>query len=149
MAVRRATVADLPQLVELVRRYWEFEGIAGYDAGRTERLLQGLLAQPALGCAWVADVAGTLCGYLVAVCLLSLEHGGVMAEIDEFYLVPEARGRGLGAQLLSALEAGLRAQGCVRLQLQLGLDNAAGRSFYARRGFRAREGYELLDKALG
>jgi GNAT superfamily N-acetyltransferase len=148
MAVRPATADDLPQLAELVRRYWEFEGIGGFDARHSEGLLHRLLTEPALGCAWVAEIAGTLCGYLVAVFVLSLEHGGVMAEIDEFYLVPEARGRGLGGELLSALEAALQARGCVRLQLQLGLDNRAGRAFYERRGFRARDGYELLDKPL-
>jgi len=146
--VRSASPADIPQLLALVRRYWEFERIAGFDALRVELTLQQLLADARLGAAWVAEEHGQLRGYLVAVLLLSLEHGGLMAEVDELFVLPQARGRGLGAQLLAAAEAALAARGCVRLQLELGVANEAARAFYARNGYRARDGYRLLAKAL-
>jgi GNAT superfamily N-acetyltransferase len=148
MLARRAAAPDLPQLLSLVERYWQFEGITGFDAARSGALLQRLLAEPAWGSAWVAESAGELVGYLIAVSVLSLEHQGMMAEIDEFFVVPAARGRGAGAALLSALEAALAAQGCVRLQLQIGNTNHEARAFYARRGFGGRDGYQLLDKPL-
>jgi GNAT superfamily N-acetyltransferase len=148
MLARRAAAADIPQLLDLVRRYWEFEGITGFDTARTAALLRRLCTEPALGSAWVAECGAALVGYLIAVSVLSLEHQGVMSEIDEFFVVAEARGRGVGAALLSELEAALVAGGCVRLQLQLGVDNHAGRAFYARRGFVGRDGYTLLDKPL-
>lgn len=148
MNVRSASPADIPQLLALVRRYWEFERIAGFDALRVELTLQQLLADAQLGAAWVAEEHGQLRGYLVAVLLLSLEHGGLMAEVDELFVLPQARGRGLGAQLLAAAEAALAARGCVRLQLELGVANEAARAFYARKGYRARDGYRLLAKTL-
>jgi GNAT superfamily N-acetyltransferase len=148
MLARRAAVTDIPHLVPLVQRYWEFEGIAGFAAAPIAALLQRLCAEPALGSAWVAESGGELVGYLIAVLVLSLEHQGVMAEIDEFFVAPGARGRGAGAALLERLEAQLAADGCVRLQLQLGNANHAARAFYARRGFSARAGYSLLDKPL-
>jgi ribosomal protein S18 acetylase RimI-like enzyme len=148
MLARRAAAADIPQLLPLVRSYWQFEGLAGFDAARTTTLLERLCAEPALGSAWVADSGGQLLGYLIAVSVLSLEHQGVMAEIDEFYVAGEARGRRIGAALLDALEAALAAEGCVHLQLQLGVGNHAARAFYERRGFRGRDGYLLLDKPL-
>lgn len=148
MLARRAAAADIPQMLPLVERYWAFEGIAGFDAARTAALLQRLCAEPALGSAWVAESAGELVGYLVAVSVLSLEHQGVMAEIDEFFVEARARGQGAGAALLEAVEAALAAQGCVRLQLQIGNGNHPARAFYERRGFRGRDGYTLLDKPL-
>jgi hypothetical protein len=36
----------------------------------------------------------------------------------------------------------------VRVQLQLGVTNAAARTFYERRGYAGRAGYQLLDKPL-
>jgi GNAT superfamily N-acetyltransferase len=72
-----------------------------------------------------------------------------MAEIDEFFVLPEARSRGVGARLLATAEAALARQGCVRLQLQLSVDNEAARAFYEHRGYVARSGYGLLDRALG
>jgi len=147
--VRAAIPADVTALLALVRRYWEFEGIDGFDALRVELTLQRLLATPALGAAWVAAAGGSLAGYLIAVYVLSIEHQGLTAEIDEFFVLPQARTRGIGAQLLAAAERALAARGCVRLQLQLAVGNAAARSFYARRGYAPRPGYALLDKALG
>jgi GNAT superfamily N-acetyltransferase len=148
MNVRAARPADIPQLLALVRSYWEFEEIEHFEALRVELTLQQLLADPRLGGAWVAEDQGQLHGYLLAVLVLSLEHGGLMAEVDELYVVPQARGRGLGAQLLAAAEAALGERGCVRLQLQLAVANEAARAFYARLGYTARDRYRLYDKAL-
>jgi ribosomal protein S18 acetylase RimI-like enzyme len=148
MAVRSAVAADVPQLVALVRRYWQYEGIAGFDALRIELLLKELTAAGKRGEILVSEESGELSGYLALVYVLSLEHGGLMAEIDEFFVLPQARGRGTGSALLRAAEAALRARGCVRVQLQLAVDNAAARSFYARRGYGTRAGYTLLDKPL-
>jgi GNAT superfamily N-acetyltransferase len=149
MDIRRAHAQDIPQLVALIRRYWDFEGIAGFAALRIEVLLEELLAKPAeRGLIWVAESQRALVGYLIAVLLLSLEHGGLMAEIDELFVLPEARACGTGSALLSAAEADLAQRGCVRLQLQLATANGRGRAFYERKGYGERAGYRLLDKAL-
>ena len=148
MRVRPANLRDIPELLALVRRYWEFEGIEGFTALRVELVLQRLLAEPRLGAVFLAEGDGRLVGYLIVVLVLSVEHQGLMGEIDEFFVLPEARSRGLGGALLKAAETALTAQGCVRLQLQLGVANDAARAFYERRGYTAREGYGLFDKPL-
>ena len=147
--VRAATLRDVPQLLGLVRRYWEFEQIAGFSALRVELTLKQLLTEPLRGAAWVAEGEAGLIGYLLAVLVLSVEHGGLMAEVDELFVLPEARSQGAGARLLAAAEDALTTAGCVRVQLQLATSNAAGRTFYERRGYLPRDGYRLLDKALG
>ena len=149
MDIRRARAEDIPQLVTLIRHYWDFEGIEGFAALRMEVLLTDLLAHPGdRALVWVAESQPALVGYLVAVLVLSLEHGGLMAEIDEFFVLPQARARGVGSALLSAAEADLASRGCVRLQLQLAIANSSGRAFYQRKGFTERAGYQLLDKSL-
>jgi GNAT superfamily N-acetyltransferase len=146
--IRTAVASDVPPLLSLLREYWEFEGIAGFDALRLEPLLQRLIGNGELGQIFVAAQDAQLCGYLALVYMLSLEHGGLMAEIDEFLVLPQARALGVGGQLLATAEAALRKRGCVRVQLQLGLANTAARSFYERRGYGGRPGYQLLDKPL-
>ena len=72
-----------------------------------------------------------------------------MAEIDEVFVLPESAIRGIGRAARDARpNATWRRAACVRLQLQLGVDNDRARRFYERHGFRRRAGYELLDKAL-
>jgi GNAT superfamily N-acetyltransferase len=148
--IRSACLTDIPRLLTLIRRYWDFEGIPGFAALRIELVLKRLLAGPeAPGAIWVAESQGALVGYLIVVLLMSVEHQGLMGEIDEFFVVPEARLRGTGAQLLAAAEAELTRRGCVRLQLQLGTGNARARAFYEGQGYAPRAGYALLDKPLG
>jgi len=147
--VRTAVAGDIPTLVGLVRRYWAFEGIPNFDALRIELLLKRLVAERALGELWLAQApGGGVCGYLALVHVMSLEHGGLMGEIDELFVAPEARRSGAATALIEAAQHALRARGGVRLQLQLATGNAAARGFYERRGFRSRAGFELLDKPL-
>lgn len=148
MQIRAAVANDVPRLLSLVRRYWEFEGIEAFEALRVEQVLMRLITESGRGEVWVAEAGGQLEGYLVLVYVLSLEHRGLMAEIDEFFVAPQSRAQGVGGRLLAAAEDALRRRGCVRVQLQLGVANTAAREFYARRGYGARGGYELLDKAL-
>ena len=148
MLIRAAAMADIAGVASLAERYWEFESIGGFDRPRIETLLGRLLGEPQRGACWVADSDGQLCGYLLAVFMFSLEHGGLMAEIDEVFVSPEMRSAGVGTTMLATAERDLAGRGLVRLQLQLGVDNRGARRFYERLGLRRRAGYELLDKPL-
>jgi GNAT superfamily N-acetyltransferase len=141
-------MADVAGVSALAERYWDFESIAGFDPARIAALLSSLLSQPERGACWVAETDGRLCGYLLAVFMFSLEHGGLMAEIDEVFVTQDMRSAGLGSLLVTQAERELAKQGLVRLQLQLGVGNDRARCFYERHGFRRRAGYELFDKPL-
>jgi GNAT superfamily N-acetyltransferase len=146
--IRTASPGDLPAMVILVEQYWSFEAIPGFDARRIESLLRAALFADGRARCWLAEHAGEVGGYLLAVLVFSLEHGGMMAEIDEFFVTPAFRRRGIGAALLLEAENVLRKSGVRRLQLQLGSGNARAREFYAARGYGRRAGFELWDKAL-
>jgi GNAT superfamily N-acetyltransferase len=148
MQIRPAVTADIAGVASLAEQYWEFESIRGFDRSRVEALLRQLFAQPECGACWVAVADGVLCGYLLAVFMFSLEHGGLMAEIDEVFVSAQKRSLGVGARLVAQAERDLGTRGLVRLQLQLATGNHRARAFYERHGFRRRAGYELLDKAL-
>lgn len=146
--VRRAGAQDIPSLLSLVAAYWEFEGIEGFDAAALTPLLEWLLADPGLGAGWLALREGRPVGYLLGVYVFSLEHQGLTAEIDEFFVLPECRDCGAGAALLEAAEWEFQRAGCGNVSLQLGRHNEAARRLYRRHGYGERAGYELLDKAL-
>ena len=148
MEIRSASAADIAGIALLVEQYWRFESILGFELSRTERLLATLLAEPARGGCWVVESGRDLQAYLLAVYLFSLEHGGLMAEIDEFFVAPQLRSTGVGSHLLSVAERDITALGLKQMQLQLGVGNHRGRRFYERHGFRRREGYDILDKRL-
>ncbi len=89
-----------------------------------------------------------LVGYVLAVYVFSLEHGGLMAEIDELFVIPERRGAKIGAALLSEATQEMARRGIAQVQLQLGTDNVGGKRFYEQQGFRPHCGYGLWLKPL-
>jgi GNAT superfamily N-acetyltransferase len=146
--IQTATADDLDVLLPMVEQYWKFEAIEGFDPTRVRALLARVFEDASLGRAWLARVYNEPAGYLLAVYVFSLEHQGLTAEIDEFFVLPQHRGLGLGARMLAAAEAQFRIEGCTNVSLQLGRSNEAARRFYRQNGFEDREGFELVSKNL-
>ena len=70
--------------------------------------------------------------------------GSAVARLYSIAVDPSARGRGLGAALLAAAEAGARRRGADRLRLEVRQDNPRAIGLYEARGYRrigARAGY--------
>lgn len=145
--IRLADASDLSALTSLIERYWEFERIPGFDASRITTLLNELFRSPDRGQTWIARIDGRSVGYLLAVYLFSLEHGGLMAEIDEFFVVPEQRSLKIGTALLDAATAAMAERGITHVQLQLKGSNSSGQRFYEQHGFEL-SAYGLLHKSL-
>jgi ribosomal protein S18 acetylase RimI-like enzyme len=146
--VRPAQPEDIDVLLPMIEQYWRFEAIEGFDVGRMRSILARLLEDGSLGRVWIANVYGEPAGYLLAVYVFSLEHQGRIAEIDEFFIVPQHRNLGIGANLLTAAEEQFRAEGCTNVSLQIGRANEAARRFYRGHGFEDRAGYEIVSKML-
>ena len=145
--VRRASASDTPALLPLVEAYWRHERIAGFLPDRVAAQLEHLLSHSRIGTGWIACMGEVPVGYLLAVYVFSLEHLGLTAEIDEFFVLPPHRGTGAGMQLLGAAEAEFARAGCTNISLQLARNNDAARRFYRLNGYRDRSGYELMDKS--
>jgi GNAT superfamily N-acetyltransferase len=80
-------------------------------------------------------------GYALLCSFWSNELGGEVCIIDELYVVPSARGRGIGTGLVTSL---LRRElpwfeRAVNVELEVTPGNARARALYERLGFRAYE----------
>ena len=64
-----------------------------------------------------------------------------IAEIKRMYVAPGARGRGLGRQLLEALEEEARSLGYARIRLDTGARQPEARAMYERAGYHAVDDY--------
>jgi len=63
------------------------------------------------------------------------DPGSATFEIKKTYLVPEARGRGLGRQLLEVLERAATARGARRIILETGVRNIAALGLFTGSGY--------------
>jgi len=144
--LRLATEADTARLVELVRAYHASDGIES-DAAELPAILRPLLTDSTKGRIWLIDFGGETVGY-VAICFgYSIEFRGVDAFVDEIYLAPAFRGRGIGTQALSLAIDAARALGAHALHLEVDPDNAAAVRLYRRGGFAARR-YRLMSQVF-
>ncbi|MEK0082484.1 GNAT family N-acetyltransferase [Benzoatithermus flavus] len=98
--------------------------------------------------AWlIRDGAGPVVGYAVLGLGFGIEYGGPDAFVDELYLVPAARGRGIGSAVMTRLEEEARALGLKALFLVVDPENVPARTVYDRRGFAATD-WQLMAKRL-
>ena len=91
--------------------------------------------QPQYGFILCATCDEVLVGVAYAACILSLEHSGRSGWLEELYVLPEWRGRGVGSQLLDAVIAGAYERGWIALDLEVDSGHQRVISLYARREF--------------
>jgi GNAT superfamily N-acetyltransferase len=148
---RTASAAEAAVVAGLLHRFnREYDtptpGPAVLEA-RLERLLAG------------DDVVAVLAGDpAVGVGLLTLRpnvwYEGPVGLLDELYVVPGRRGRGIGAALLRAAEDACRARGGELLEINVDGEDDRARRFYERHGYVDREPGQpepqlYLSRALG
>jgi ribosomal protein S18 acetylase RimI-like enzyme len=145
--LRRAEIEDRDTLVPLVREYHATEGIAQDPAAYSD-ILAPLLAGDGHGRLWFVEADRAVVGY-VALCFgYSIEFGGRDAFVDEIFVLPACRGRGVGERALALAIEAARGLGVRALHLEVALENHGARRLYARHGFALRERYQLMTRLL-
>lgn len=145
--LRTAGPADLAAVLPLSVAFYAEDGFStGEQALRGN--LSVLLASPAARVAVVQSEAQLL-GFAVTTTSFGLENG-LIAELEDLFVVPMARRRGLGGRLIADSVAWAREQGCRRLELVVAPhDRDVGQLFdyYLTHGF-LDEGRRLIGRPL-
>jgi GNAT superfamily N-acetyltransferase len=126
--------ADLETLLPMARRFYEHFGYAWVEAPK-RRAIAELLADPAAGRIWRIAVEGVPAGYLVLSYYYSIEYDGRTAFIDELWVDPDWRGRGLGTAALDLIAAECPKLGVRVLHLEADRTNPRAAALYARLGY--------------
>jgi ribosomal protein S18 acetylase RimI-like enzyme len=93
--------------------------------------------------------AAAVRGFIVVHWLPFPMLGGTEAYISDLIVAREARGRGVGRELVAAVERDARARSCVRLMLNNRIGSESfQRGFYPKLGFRVRDEFASLVKVL-
>lgn len=128
-----------------MRTFYAEEGYQFSEQG-AGGAVRHLLENDRVGRVWVA-VDREPVGYIVLTFGYSLEHHGVVAFVDEVFVMSASRGRGLGTRALALAETECRALGVRTLQLEVERENIAAQELYRRSGFN-NHGRFLLTKRL-
>lgn len=143
--IRLATTADAPILLPLAESFHREDGHP--LAASAPAAIHALLAGSPHGEIFLLERAGEVFGYFALCFTMSLEFGGLVVILDDFYLRPEARGQGVGSAVVAQIEAEARKRGAVQVFLEVEHANAQAFAFYRRHGWRKRERH-MLEKNL-
>ena len=133
--IRPAAPADVDALVALLRQLFELEADFRPDEARQRKGLGLMLDDPDRRAVLVAERGGAVVGMVTAQLVVSTAEGGPSALLEDMVVLAPARGRGVGGELLRAIEAWARARGATRLQLLADRENGPALAFYARMGW--------------
>ena len=146
-ALRLARPEDLDRLMTLVSAFHGEEGIEQDDQKRRTALTPLLDGIPH-GCVYLIGPGRAPLGYVILTFGWSVEFGGMDAFVDEIYIRPAVRGRGIATEVLLELPKALAGAGLTALHLEVDRTNEAAQKLYLRTGFKARERYMLMSKIL-
>jgi ribosomal protein S18 acetylase RimI-like enzyme len=124
---------DLATLLDLISRQLDEHGIRRPD--RLRVAIGEALSRPELGFFLLARVGGRVAGVAYVSFSWGLEHGGRSAWLEELYVVPEGRNRGVGSRLLDAALRRARDAGCAALDLEVEHSHRRAENLYRRAGF--------------
>ena len=144
----RAGPDEIETALPLVAAFHAEEGVAVDDAHR-RRALAALFTPPEPGELHLILADGRAVGYLCAAYGWSIEFGGRDAFLDELYVEPALRGRGIGREAVRRLAAALGEKGLHALHLEVERGNAAAIRLYEAEGFAFRSHYHLMSAPLG
>lgn len=137
----------LDRLLPLVAAFHTEAGIALSDEARRAGVAPLLDGIP-YGCAYLMGPPRAPIGYVVITFGWSVEFGGLDAIIDELYVRPGVRGRGVASEALSALPRALAGGGLRAIHMEVDRANEAAIKLYRRAGFQQRDTHILMSKRL-
>lgn len=132
--IRQAGPEDLEVVADLVRAYYQFDGIA-YDEARVRPALEQLLRDEGLGFVQLAELDGAVVGHATGAWCFDAEFGGRYLMLTDLFVREGNRGAGLGRALLAAVEEAAKAGGAKAIEGQVLRGNERARLFYLSWGF--------------
>jgi len=137
----------LDRLLPLMAAFHAEEGLDVSDEARRSAVLPLLEGNP-LGAVYLIGPPRAPIGYIVLCFGWSIEFGGIDGFVDELFVRPGVRGRGIGAEVLNALPKALAAAGVKALHLEVDGENTRAQRLYSRAGFAPRTRYHLMTRKL-
>lgn len=146
-SITLATPKEAAKLLPLIAAFHAEFGIEMSDEAR-EAAVMPLLEGAPFGAAWLIGPSMAPTGYVIITFGWSIELGGMDAFVDELYIRPPVRGRGIASEVLSALAATLREAQVKALHLEVARSDEKAQSLYKRAHFELRDTYCLMTRRL-
>jgi ribosomal protein S18 acetylase RimI-like enzyme len=145
--MRKATQYDLELFLELMT---EFYAESGYELDRksTTQAFQTILEQPNLGQIWLIQDGIKDVGHVLVTFKFAMEYAGMIACIDDLFVLSAYRNRGLSTAALEEIRHYCQENQLRGMTVEVANDNVAAQKVYRRIGLETLENRQLLGLAL-
>lgn len=132
--LRPARASDVPAIWALILELAEYERLSEAVDGSAEALADHLFGPSPRVEAWVAEAEGTLVGYTLFFSTYSTFRTRPGIWMEDLYVTPAWRGRGIGLALFHQVRRLANERGCARMEWSVLDWNSPAINFYARQG---------------
>ncbi|MGW2638568.1 GNAT family N-acetyltransferase [Streptomyces sp. NPDC001348] len=147
MILRAAVIDELEAVLSLAIAFYKEDNFSTPESDlRTN--LSTLITSPVARVA-VSQVSGKIAAFAITTTVFGLE-GGLVAELEDLYVAPDARKQGLAERLIDDAAQWARTQGCRHIQVVIapnGQDVTHLFAYYGKRGF-CDDGRRVLGRSL-
>ena len=141
--IRPAVAADVPVLLELVRELAAYEREPDAVEATEPMLAAALFGEAPVASCHVAEVDGAVVGFALWYVTFSTWKGLPGLWLEDLFVRPSARGRGLGKALLQELARVCVARGYARFEWWVLDWNTPAQGFYRSLGARAEDDWTV------
>lgn len=135
MQITPATPSDIPALCELLNVLFTQEAEFKPDHEAQRRGLARIIGSSEVGLIVVARQNGRIVGMVNLLYTISTALGERVALLEDMIVSPDARGFGVGSQLLEQTIHLARLNDCKRITLLTDQENESAQRFYQKHGF--------------
>jgi GNAT superfamily N-acetyltransferase len=148
LRLRAAEPADVPAIFTLIGELADYERLRAEMTGSAEDLRRHLFGEPRYVHTIMAEWDGAIAGFALYFFNYSTFLCRPGLYLEDLFVRPEFRGRGVGLNLLRSLEEVARDIGCGRFEWSVLDWNQSAIDFYREFGAQPREGWTLYRKPL-
>ncbi len=145
--MRKATQNDLELFLAFMT---EFYAESGYELNRasTTQAFHTILEHPNLGQIWLIQDGPKDVGHVLVTFKFAMEYAGMVACIDDLFVLAAHRNRGLSSAALEEIRKHCEDNQCRGMTVEVANDNMPAQKVYRRIGFAPLENRELLGLTL-
>jgi GNAT superfamily N-acetyltransferase len=143
ITIRSAAAADVPSIFSLIKALAEYERLLHTVTATEDLLAETLFGEHPYAEVLLAECDGEIAGFALFFHNYSTFVGKPGIYIEDIFVRPEQRGKGIGAALLKRIAALAHKKGCGRMEWSVLDWNEPAIGFYKRLGARPLEDWTL------